>query len=216
MRAKLLVALVVVVLAAVAMTSSAALSASSTVTVTSATSNGTTICYVGATEGSSGFNINDLTDLGINTYRIWGGMSRWEPTDDDGVFGSPSIAQIKANINLIPWTYWDNEMTNPPNGSDYTWSTPTGAKVTAAQIFSALKTAGIRPVVTLRNVDNNQQPAGASQLNPPNTVAGQNEWFEHVVATVYELDVRNNWGVDDWQVHNEPNKSGQGWGATQN
>src|SRR5436190_1450911 len=32
---------------------------------------GVSTCFIGATEGSSGFNNADLTDLGINTYRIW-------------------------------------------------------------------------------------------------------------------------------------------------
>jgi hypothetical protein len=47
---------------------------------------GTSMCYIGATEGNARFDIEDLRDAGINTYRIYGGMSRWEPQDDDGVF----------------------------------------------------------------------------------------------------------------------------------
>ena len=93
-----------------------------TVTV-SGTQWGVSSAYLGANEGSSGFNIADLQDLGINTYRIYGGMSRWEAQDDDGVYGSPTIDQIKANVNVINWSWWDNIMTNPPNGTDYWWST---------------------------------------------------------------------------------------------
>ena len=52
---------------------------SGTLTV-SGTQWGVTSQNLGANEGSSQFNINDLADLGINTYRIYGGMSRWEPT----------------------------------------------------------------------------------------------------------------------------------------
>src|SRR5690349_15233330 len=48
-------------------------------------------CYIGAVEGSSRFNIADLQDLGINTYHLYGGMSRWEAQDDDGIYGSPTI-----------------------------------------------------------------------------------------------------------------------------
>src|SRR5215469_16435162 len=55
---------------------------------------GLSTCYIGAVEGSSGFNITDLKDLGINTYHIYGGMPRWETQDDSGVYGSPSIDQI--------------------------------------------------------------------------------------------------------------------------
>ena len=84
----------------------------------------------------------------------------------------------------------------------------------ARTIFSALQTAGIRPILTLRNVDNNANPAWAAQLNPPNTTAAWNEWWEHVFATVYWLNVRNNYHVDDFEVHNEPDNSGQGWAGT--
>src|SRR6187399_3057537 len=37
---------------------------------------------VGAVEGNGGFRLADLTDLGINNYRMYGGASRYEPTDD--------------------------------------------------------------------------------------------------------------------------------------
>jgi len=65
---------------------------------------GTSMCYIGATEGNARFDIDDLRDAGINTYRIFGGMSRWEQQDDDGVFGSPSIADIKKDPQVINWS----------------------------------------------------------------------------------------------------------------
>ena len=37
----------------------------------------------------------------------------------------------------------------------------------------------------------------------------------HVFATVYWLNVRNDYRVDDFEVHNEPNNRGQGWGGTE-
>ena len=86
--------------------------ASATITV-AGTQWGTSTCYIGATEGNVRFDITDLQDAGINTYRVYGGMQRWEQQDDDGVFGSPSIAQIKANVNAINWAWWDNVMTTP-------------------------------------------------------------------------------------------------------
>ena len=57
-------------------------------------------CYIGATEGNVRFNLADLQEAGITTYRIYGGMHRWEWQDDDGVYGSPTIAEIKANPNV--------------------------------------------------------------------------------------------------------------------
>ena len=77
-----------------------------------------------------------------------------------------------------------------------------------------LKVAGIRPVLTLRNVDNFGNPAWAQALNPPNSPDDWNEWWEHVFATVYWLNVRNDYDVNDFEVHNEPNSVRQGWGGT--
>src|SRR5438874_11425064 len=77
----------------------------------SGTQLGVTSQFLGANEGSSQFNINDLVDLGINSYRIYGGMSRWEPTNDSSTYGSPTIVQIEANPGVINWAFWDNIMT---------------------------------------------------------------------------------------------------------
>jgi hypothetical protein len=92
-----------------------------TITV-SGTQWGVSTAYIGATEGNVRFNTADMTDLGINTYRIYGGMSRWEWQDPYSTYGTPAIAQIKADPTIINWTWWDNAMTTPPNGSDYWWS----------------------------------------------------------------------------------------------
>src|SRR5688572_30661766 len=191
--------------------------AGNTITV-SGTPWGVSTCYIGATEGNVRFNVADLQDAGLNTYRIYGGMSRWERQDDDGVYGSPTIDQIKANPNLVNWTWWDNIMTTPPNGSDYHWSGEPGTtwQGNARTIFADLKAAGIRPVLTVRNVDNNIEPAWAeTNLNPPNTPEDWNEWWEHVFATAYWLNVRNDYRVDDYEIHNEPNNQGQGFAGTQ-
>lgn len=180
----------------------------------SATQVGVTSQFLGANEGSSQFNINDLLDLGINSYRIYGGMSRWEPTNAETTYGSPSIAQIQANPSVINWAYFDNIFTNPPGGSDYTWSASTGVPpVSAATIMSALNAHNITPIVVLRNVDNNGNPSWAP--NPPTTTNDWNVWYEFVFATVYWFNVRNSYFVDNWEVHNEPNNSGQGWAGTE-
>jgi hypothetical protein len=173
--------------------------------------------YIGTCEGNVNFNRNDLIDLGVNTYRIYGGMSRWEPEDDDGIYGLPTIAQIKANPGIIPWQRWDNLMAHPPMDSDYAFSgTPTDLWQGSAQtIFSTLKQALIRPVVTIRNSDPGWQPNWALQLNPPRTEGDWNEWWEHVFATVYWLNVRHDYQVDDWEIHNEPDNRQQGWGGNQ-
>jgi hypothetical protein len=145
---------------------------------------GMSTCYIGATEGNVRFDIADLQEAGITTYCIYSGMPRWEWQDDDGVYGAPTIAEIKANPNVINWTWWDTAMTHPPHGSDYWWSGQDHVwQGNARSIFSALQIAGIRPVLTLRNVDNNGNPAWAQRLNPPRSPEDWNEWWEHVFAT---------------------------------
>ncbi|MEG4810148.1 hypothetical protein QUA82_20605 [Microcoleus sp. F8-D3] len=182
----------------------------------SGTAAGISTRYIGAVEGNINFDIKDLQDLGINTYRIYGGMSRWEADDDDGKYGWPSIDEIKTNPNIINWGHWDRIMTNPPRGSDYWWSGQPGTvwQGNARTIFNTLKQAKIRPVVSIRNVDSGWKPSWSLQLNPPRTGEDWNEWWEHVFATVYWLNVRNDYRVDDWEIHNEPDNRDQGWGGT--
>jgi hypothetical protein len=177
---------------------------------------GTSMCYIGATEGSARFDVEDLRNAGINTYRIYGGMSRWEQRDDDGVFGSPSIADIKKSPDVINWSWWDQAMTQPPGGSDYSWTHADHVwQGSASELFRHLQAAGIRTVLTLRNVDDRGNPEWArTHLNPPTTEAARNEWWAHVFATVYWLNVRHDYRVDDFEIHNEPDNSGQGWRGT--
>lgn len=171
---------------------------------------GQSTCYIGAVEGSSQFNIADMRDLGLNTYRLYGGMQRWEPQDDDGVYGSPTIQQIKENPAVINWAAWDKIMTNPPKGSDYWWvgGTPSW-QGNARTLLSSLQKADIRTVITLRNWDEQNHPSWAP--NPPHTQADWNEWWEYVFALVYWLNVRNHYDINDFEVHNEPNIFHQGW-----
>lgn len=175
---------------------------------------GQSTCFIGATEGSSNFSLSDLRDLGINAYHIYGGMSRWEAQDDSRVYGLPTIDQIKAHPESINWNWWDHIMTDPPGGSDYWWTYQSPAwHGNARTLFSSLKSAGIRPVLTLRNRDNLNNPAWSP--DPPITQADWNEWWEHVFATVYWLNVRNDYAVNDFEVQNEPDLANQGWAGTE-
>lgn len=195
----------------VAMPARQASAASYTVTVTG-TPTILTERDIGTVEGCARFDVADLNDAGFTNYRIYVGTSRLETNDDDGIYGSPNIAQIKANPNVIPWTVWDTAF-NRPDG--YFWACPgTGAQVSLARMLSDLKANGIATVITLRNVDNNGNPPWAQAMNPPDTADDWDEWWEHVFATVYWVNVRNNLEVHDWQVHNEPDVQSQGWKGT--
>jgi len=188
---------------------------SATITV-SGTPWGTSTQYIGANEGDQNFNPADLQDLGINTYRLYGSVARWESQPDSGTVGSPTEAQIKANPDIINWSGWDTAMNAPPGGSDYNWSGDSAVwQGNAVTIFQTLQQSSIRPVVVLRPVSPSGTPSWANQsMNPPNTTTGQNAWWEHVFALVYWLNVRNNYMVDDWEIENEPDNASQGWGGT--
>lgn len=169
--------------------------------------------YIGADRGVTNFNIADFHDLGINTYRFYGGMGPWEYLDDDGAFGTPTIEDIRADPNVINWGWWDEVFTNPPEGSPFWYATEPGVgwKGSSRQIFEDLKQAGVKPVVSLRVQNAQIKPDWAAALNPPVTPDGRNEWWEHVFAVVYWMNVRNDYRVDDWEIGNEPNHPGQGW-----
>jgi hypothetical protein len=177
---------------------------------------GVSTAFIGGCEGSENFDVTHLTDLGINSYRIWGGMGRWEWVDDDGVYGSPTIAEIKANPNVINWSWWDDAFNNPPNGSAYHWSysPPLVWYGNDATMLQQLKDNGIEALITLRQYHKEPEAPWALELNPPNSPEDWNEWWEHVFATVYYINVINDYQVDRWTVHNEPNSSSQGWEGT--
>ena len=171
--------------------------------------------WLGACEGNTGFDVAQLKDIGVNAYRVYGGIGRYEPADDGGGYGSPTIDQIRSDPNSVPWQVWDAVMSDPPRGSDYSWSTTSNAiwQGNARTLFQALRDNGIRPVVTLRAADN--VDASPWLANPPTTDADWNEWWEHVFAMVWWFNVRNDYGVDDWEINNEPDNYSQGWHGTE-
>jgi hypothetical protein len=156
------------------------------------TSDGRTEQSIGATEGCTRFNIDELADAGLGNYRLWAGMSRLEPVDDDGVYGEPTIARIKADPAIINWAAWAAQFYRPA----YDWAPNCKPVVPSSlyDILSALQKRGIRAVVTLRPVDDQGQPAWAARLAPPRTPADENEWWEHVFATVYWVNVQHKFG----------------------
>ena len=165
--------------------------------------------YIGGTEGSARFDIRDLTDCGINTLRIYADMSRFEWVDDDSRYGSPSIAEIKANPNIIPWRRWDRVMDSP-----YSPFVKAKPELTWRRMFAQLRRAGVCTVISLRNRDApNLQPTWIAAV--PTTEADWNEWWEYVFAMAYWLNVRNDFRVDEYEVLNEPdNTPQQGWLGT--
>ena len=184
---------------------------------------GQTSTYIGATEAGV-FFMDDLTDLGINTYRLWTKMAELEWWDDDDAraatpwmcteVGTPSIAEIKADqgsgfANTIPWDWWEEQFT----GTYYTWSGHSREEVIQQCVDN-----GITPVLVLRNRDDGNQPdacGGAWAPDSPIEQADLNEWWEHCFAIAYWLNVLHSYGVTHFEVLNEPDLAGQGWHGTQ-
>jgi hypothetical protein len=183
---------------------------------------GQTTTYIGATEGGY-FDVADLADCGINTYRIWIGMSDVEYCDDDDPrgylwecdqvgnlnYGTPTSAAIKADTNVISWTVWDEHIDNPA----YRWRTGNNPDTAFGAVVSDLHANGILPVLTLRNRDEFDWPAWAP--NPPVTADDLEEWWQYCFAVAYWFNVRNSYGVTHFEVHNEPDLASQGWGGNQ-
>lgn len=174
--------------------------------------------YIGADRGITNFDIRDFHDLGMNTYRYYGGMANWEYEDDDGQYGLPSIEAIKSDPGLVNWAWWDRTFTDPPEGSAYWYATEPGVgwQGSMDKMLRDMKGAGVKPMISLRvqNAQRPIQPEWSARLNPPDTPEGRNEWWQHVFSVVYWMNVRNDYRVDDWEHGNEPNYYPQGWRGT--
>jgi hypothetical protein len=172
----------------------------------SSTVMGKTPEYLGTVEGGF-WNVADLVDCGMKSVRLYCDMTRIEPTDDDGAYGTPTIAQVKANPNIIPWTLWDQRMNDAS-----LW----GTGVSLAQIFADCAANGIQPLICIRTWDINHQPAWAplppfDDTNPN----AKNELWEFCFALAYWCNVRHNYGFFEWQSYNEPDRASQGWTGTE-
>ena len=178
----------------VANTQFAPVDAATAATITvSGTSNGISSSYIGA-NGDMGYDNATLKDMGFNTWRIWNDITVFEPVNDTS-YGALSPADIKANVNAVPWDIWDKNM--GPRRS----------------FFGQTKADGVKLMLALRNTGVNH--SASWMANPLRTTADNNEWWEHVFATIYWLNVRNDYQVDDFEVFNEPDNNGQGWGGTE-
>ncbi|MDQ3458129.1 MAG: hypothetical protein M3498_02305 [Deinococcota bacterium] len=190
-------------------------------------SSGKSSQYIGANGGGSlPPRVSDIRDLGLNTYRLWGGMQTFEPTDDDGKYGSPTMSDMKrvlagnpSRVNdFVNWAAFDKNM-----------------RATGNILRELYKVPGMEPIMILRNSGNwgtfwvprmNVTGAGCKTSSgqtivwPQFSSADWNEWWQHVFAVVYWINVRNgsSMRVDRWSAFNEPNQQksphSQGWCGT--
>ena len=148
--------------------------------------------YMGVTGSHRDFDVTVFKDLGINTNRLFSSVESFEPIDDNDDYGKPSIDEVKANINIIPWAKWDNVIIS--NGfKDY---------------LDAMKSINVKVIINLRT------NSTGWMANIPKTPEDENEWWEHCAALAYWLNVRNDYQMDDYQLFNEPDHGyGQEFGG---
>jgi len=163
--------------------------------------------YIGTVEGGH-FNINDLIDCGMNAIPLYCDMARTEWRDDDGIYGSPSIDSIKADSssgfsNTIPWAFWDSTLTD----STYWW---TG--ISFDELVAQCSANEIEVILGLRPVNPEGRPPWAPRS--PYDALDWNEWWEYCFAVAYWCNVRHNYNISHFQVHNEPDLPSQGWDGT--
>ncbi len=178
---------------------------------------GTSPSYLGGNEGGA-FRTSDLVDCGVNLYRIWATMGELEYYDDDWVaagypgwptydsvyYGVPTIAGVKADVNLVPWAIWDDAFTRAR------WTTAAPFK----DVLDGCVAAGAEPLLVLRT-----KGPGEGWIdwvpNAPDGADFWEEWWEYCFAVAYWCNVRNSYNVTRFQIHNEPDLAGQGWQGTQ-
>jgi hypothetical protein len=191
-------------------------------------SSGRSIRYIGVNYGSALPQVNDLRELGVTSYRLLGGMARFEPADDDGKYGLPTISDMKRTLSSNP-----SRVGNFVNLAAFDRNMA-GMGVALKTLY---KVPGMEPLMILRNSEPRggapfwmprmnttgtgcKTASGQTIVWPQFTQADWNEWWQHVFAVVYWINVRNGsqMRVDRWAVHNEPNQQSstvsQGWCGT--
>ncbi len=184
---------------------------SATVTV-SGTQAGNSTRYMGMQGGNAPTETNfatALTDLGVNTFRFFTTMERYEPSDDVAGYGYPTKTQLLAasattllsTNTLIDWSKYNAEMNKDR-----------GAGRTDVKTFQMFKANGIRVVA---NIQLNQgEPIWAPTFETAPTQADQDEWWQFCYATVLLLNKQHDYQIDDWEIGNEPDLKQEGFKGT--
>ncbi|MDQ3458270.1 MAG: hypothetical protein M3498_03040 [Deinococcota bacterium] len=190
---------------------------------------GLSIKHIGANAdvfNNDSFDIEDVRELGLTSYRYFGGMEEFEPTDDNGVYGSPSMAEMRQILSSDP----------SRAGEFVNWAAFDRNMAAYGDILRDLYTVpDMQPIAMLRNSANRGEswlpwlgapitscsaPDGSRVFWPEFSEADWNEWWQHVFAVAYWINVRNgaDMRVDRWSLHNEPNQQNElhseGWCGT--
>ncbi|MBD0254337.1 MAG: DNRLRE domain-containing protein [Cytophagales bacterium] len=182
-----------------------------TVTVSS-TQAGTSTRYMGVQGSNAPGETNfttAITDLGVNTFRYFTTMDRYEPGDDVAGYGYPTKTQLLAasasallsTNTLIDWSKYGAELNKDR-----------GAGQTDAKRFQMFKANGVRVVANLQL--NQRGPDWAPTFATAPTQADQDEWWQFCYATVLLLNKQHDYQIDDWEIGNEPDLKSEGFQGT--
>jgi hypothetical protein len=160
---------------------------------------------MGTQEDQSYFHLALLQDIGFNAYRFTN-LTRWLEPVDDTAYGALTVAAIKANPNVIPWSTWD------ANADSATQSLkPNNLGQSVRQTIIQLNSAGITPLGQINEKPPGDVPTWMPDATDPtafNNTNNYNEMWEHCFAIAYWLNVRNNYNMDVYQIANEPDYEG--------
>ncbi|RUS15937.1 glycoside hydrolase superfamily [Endogone sp. FLAS-F59071] len=148
-----------------------------------------------------------------------------------GVNGQMSYNSTQLDdVGFNSWRIWD-DLNDFESQDDNVWDNSMGNH---RSFFDQLKADNVELYLSMRNTC-----WGCQWLTkPPQSDADWNEWWEHVFAEIYWLNVRNDYQFDffevgirssiihawvkvlthicaNCQIFNEPDNSGQGWGGTE-
>ncbi len=192
-----------------------------TLEVTSSTSSHKSMAYIGANVADKVHDPAHLTDMGMNTIRIFVGMERFQDSNPDGTYAHPSISRLQTDLQSNP-----SSIEGLVNYSRF----ESKAAQYKRDIFDRIKSInGMKPLLVLRPsanwgksyVPGNRQIAGGcktlggSNVYPNDWVWREDdltEWYAYVVTLVYWLKKNGYTNIDRFSAANEPNQ--QKWGTS--
>ncbi len=182
-----------------------------TVTV-SGTPSGVSTRYMGLQGGdspSAQVFIDAVDDLGLNAFRFFSNMNRYEPEDDVPGYGYPTREQLLAadaadllgTNALIDWSKYEAQLNKDRDNGQ-----------TDAVRFTMFREKGIR---VLANVTLNQRgPDWAPTFAATPTQADKDEWWQYCYAHALLLNKKHDFRIDDYEIGNEPNLASEGFKGT--
>ncbi len=182
-----------------------------TVTV-SGTPAGTSTRYMGLQGGdspSAAVFIEALDDLGLNAFRFFTTMNRYEPEDDVPGYGYPTRAQLLAadpadllgTDSLINWSKYEAQLNRDRDNGQ-----PDAVR------FAMFREKGIRVLANLRL--NQRGPDWAPTFATTPTAADRDEWWQFCYAHALLLNKKHDFRIDDYEIGNEPNLASEGFKGT--